>query len=700
MENTGMKKKKNILEAEESIYVNRELSWLKFNQRVLEEAQNEEVPLCERMTFLSIYQSNLDEFFMVRVGALCDQNLLPEEVRDNKTNMTSQEQLEAIYEQVEKMNKVKDQVYERVMEQTEEHGIRLTDFKTLKEKESTYLEEYFLREIVPLLSVMIVGRKQPFPFLKGKDIYAVAVLGTKNGKEKIGIIPCSGTAFPRLIQVPGTKNVYLLSEELILHFLPLVFKGYKIEEKTVIRVTRNADIDMNKMYDEDLDYRDQMAQIVKLRKKLAPVRLELTREISEKKLDKICDYCELESRQVFYSKSPLDLSFLFEIEENLRQDPTLVYPKRVPQQTAQLERYQPIIPQVLKKDVLLSYPYESIRPFLNLLQEAAKDPNVISIRMTLYRLAKNSKIVEALVEAAENGKQVDVLVELKARFDEENNIEWSRRLEEAGCHVVYGVDGLKVHSKLCLIIRKENKKIQYITQIGTGNYNEKTARLYTDLSLITAREDIGKEAAKVFQALLLGRVVSKTTHLLVAPNCLQNPIIDYIDKEIAFAREKKPAYIGIKINSLTDKRIIDKLVEASKAGVKIEMVVRGICCLKSQIPGETENIQIHSIVGRYLEHSRIYLFGTPDRDNIYIASADFMTRNTLRRVEVAAPIYDELLKSRVREMFVTMFSDNVKGRIQQADGSYQIEKNVDTPLNSQEVFFEEAYANARTQVEI
>ena len=695
-----MKKKKNILEAEESIYVNRELSWLKFNQRVLEEAQNEEVPLCERMTFLSIYQSNLDEFFMVRVGALCDQNLLPEEVRDNKTNMTSQEQLEAIYEQVEKMNKVKDQVYERVMEQTEEHGIRLTDFKTLKEKESTYLEEYFLREIVPLLSVMIVGRKQPFPFLKGKDIYAVAVLGTKNGKEKIGIIPCSGTAFPRLIQVPGTKNVYLLSEELILHFLPLVFKGYKIEEKTVIRVTRNADIDMNKMYDEDLDYRDQMAQIVKLRKKLAPVRLELTREISEKKLDKICDYCELESRQVFYSKSPLDLSFLFEIEENLRQDPTLVYPKRVPQQTAQLERYQPIIPQVLKKDVLLSYPYESIRPFLNLLQEAAKDPNVISIRMTLYRLAKNSKIVEALVEAAENGKQVDVLVELKARFDEENNIEWSRRLEEAGCHVVYGVDGLKVHSKLCLIIRKENKKIQYITQIGTGNYNEKTARLYTDLSLITAREDIGKEAAKVFQALLLGRVVSKTTHLLVAPNCLQNPIIDYIDKEIAFAREKKPAYIGIKINSLTDKRIIDKLVEASKAGVKIEMVVRGICCLKSQIPGETENIQIHSIVGRYLEHSRIYLFGTPDRDNIYIASADFMTRNTLRRVEVAAPIYDELLKSRVREMFVTMFSDNVKGRIQQADGSYQIEKNVDTPLNSQEVFFEEAYANARTQVEI
>ena len=695
-----MKKKKKILEAEESIYVNRELSWLKFNQRVLEEAQNEEVPLCERMTFLSIYQSNLDEFFMVRVGALCDQNLLPEEVRDNKTNMTSQEQLEAIYEQVEKMNKVKDQVYERVMEQTEEHGIRLTDFKTLKEKESTYLEEYFLREIVPLLSVMIVGRKQPFPFLKGKDIYAVAVLGTKNGKEKIGIIPCSGTAFPRLIQVPGTKNVYLLSEELILHFLPLVFKGYKIEEKTVIRVTRNADIDMNKMYDEDLDYRDQMAQIVKLRKKLAPVRLEVTREISEKKLDKICDYCELESRQVFYSKSPLDLSFLFEIEENLRQDPTLVYPKRVTQQTAQLERYQPIIPQVLKKDVLLSYPYESIRPFLNLLQEAAKDPNVISIRMTLYRLAKNSKIVEALVEAAENGKQVDVLVELKARFDEENNIEWSRRLEEAGCHVVYGVDGLKVHSKLCLIIRKENKKIQYITQIGTGNYNEKTARLYTDLSLITAREDIGKEAAKVFQALLLGRVVSKTTHLLVAPNCLQNPIIDYIDKEIAFAREKKPAYIGIKINSLTDKRIIDKLVEASKAGVKIEMVVRGICCLKSQIPGETENIQIHSIVGRYLEHSRIYLFGTPDRDNIYIASADFMTRNTLRRVEVAAPIYDELLKSRVREMFVTMFSDNVKGRIQQADGSYQIEKNVDTPLNSQEVFFEEAYANARTQVEI
>lgn len=676
------------------LYENRELSWLKFNERVLEEAEDTSVPLCERMTFLSIFQSNLDEFFMVRVGSLEDQKLLSQKLRENKTNMTAGEQIEAILKRVAELNERKDAIYASIMKEVGEKGVHLTDFKALAKSESKYLEEYFMKEIVPLLSVMIVGRKQPFPFLKGQEIYALAVLGTRNGKKKIGIIPCSSSVFPRLIRIPTKDDTYMLVEELILHFLPKVYKGYKVLEKSVIRVTRNADIDFNAVYDEDLDYRDKMAQIVKLRKKLAPVRLELSRDINEDMIKQICEYAEMEEPHVFLNQAPLDLSFLFQIEDILRKDANLVYQRRVPQPSPMLKSNEHIIPQILDHDVLLSYPYESIKPFLQMLQEAARDPEVISIRMTLYRLARNSKVVEALTEAAENGKQVDVLVELKARFDEANNIEWSRTLEDAGCHVVYGIDGLKVHSKLCLITRKVGDEIQYITQVGTGNYNEKTSRLYTDLSLITADKRIGEEAAKVFQAILLGSVVEDMEHLLVAPKCLQNKVLAMIENEIQIAKEGKPAYIGIKINSLTDKKIIDKLIDASRAGVKIDMVIRGINCLRSGIPGDTGNIHIVSIVGRFLEHSRIYIFGTHDRDKVYIASADFMTRNTLRRVEVAAPLYDETVKNKVRKMFATMLRDNVKAREQQPDGSYQKLSMVGPVLNSQEYFYEEAYMEA------
>lgn len=676
------------------LYENRELSWLKFNERVLEEAEDTSVPLCERMTFLSIFQSNLDEFFMVRVGSLEDQKLLSQKLRENKTNMTAGEQIEAILKRVAELNERKDATYASIMKEVGEKGVHLTDFKALAKSESKYLEEYFMKEIVPLLSVMIVGRKQPFPFLKGQEIYALAVLGTRNGKKKIGIIPCSSSVFPRLIRIPTKDDTYMLVEELILHFLPKVYKGYKVLEKSVIRVTRNADIDFNAVYDEDLDYRDKMAQIVKLRKKLAPVRLELSRDINEEMIKQVCEYAEMEEPHVFLNQAPLDLSFLFQIEDILRKDANLVYQRRVPQPSPMLKSNEHIIPQILDHDVLLSYPYESIKPFLQMLQEAARDPEVISIRMTLYRLARNSKVVEALTEAAENGKQVDVLVELKARFDEANNIEWSRTLEDAGCHVVYGIDGLKVHSKLCLITRKVGDEIQYITQVGTGNYNEKTSRLYTDLSLITADKRIGEEAAKVFQAILLGSVVEDMEHLLVAPKCLQNKVLAMIENEIQIAKEGKPAYIGIKINSLTDKKIIDKLIDASRAGVKIDMVIRGINCLRSGIPGDTDNIHIVSIVGRFLEHSRIYIFGTHDRDKVYIASADFMTRNTLRRVEVAAPLYDETVKNKVRKMFATMLRDNVKAREQQTDGSYQKLSMVGPVLNSQEYFYEEAYMEA------
>ena len=547
-------------------YQNRELSWLKFNERVLEEAEDQSLPLCERLSFLSIFQSNLDEFFMVRVGSLHDMMLLKEEERENKTNMTAREQIAALLQRIHVLADRRDQAYEDVMVQVAEQGSRLIRFASLSEEEAKYLERYFVGEIQPLLSTIIVGRKQPFPFLRNRGIYAVAVLETKGEKEKIAIIPCGSDAFERLIAIPSRPGSFMLAEDLILHFLPKVFKKYRIIEKSLIRVTRNADIDADSIYDEDLNYRDHMAEVVKLRRKLCPVRLEMTRELNGRIIERLCQVLGLKEEQVFFTGAPMDLSFLSQIQDSLRRKPELFFQKRVPQRSAMVRYGEPVIPQILEKDILLSYPYESIKPFLSMLHEAAIDPKVVSIRMTLYRLAKDSKVVEALVEAAENGKQVDVLVELKARFDEENNIEWSRRLEDAGCHVIYGLDGLKVHTKLCLITRKEEGRIEYITQIGTGNYNEKTARLYTDLSLMTANPEIGQEAAQVFQALSLGDVVEKTEHLLVAPRCLQNRILEMIDEEIREAKEGREAYIGVKINSLTDKKIIDKLIEASEAG--------------------------------------------------------------------------------------------------------------------------------------
>ena len=664
----------------QQVYMNRELSWLKFNERVLEEAENKKVPLCERLTFASIYQSNLDEFFRVRVGSLVDQMLLGGKIRDNKTKMTAKEQIEAVLHQVMKLNRRKDAVYDAIMGQLEDYGVRLVDFRKISKKESEYLEKYFLNEIAPVISPTIVGKRQPFPFLKNNEIYAVVVLQTKSGKEKLGIIPCSNTGFKRLVELP-TAGTYMLAEELILHYIPEVFERYNIKAKSLIRVTRNADIDADALYDEDLDYRDFMAELIKRRKKLAPVRLELTREMDGEIVDVLCDYLELDSDYVFQVQAPLDLSFVFEIQDTLRKTPELFYEKRVPQKLSQFRDGEPVFPQIREKDKLLSYPYESMKPFLNFLREAANDKEVISIKMTLYRVAKHSKIVEYLIDAAENGKEVLVLVELKARFDEENNIEWSRRLEDAGCRVIYGLDGYKVHSKLCLVTKKSEGQVEYYTQIGTGNYNEKTARLYTDLSFMTANVEIGLEAAKVFQALSMEETVDNVQHLLVAPRCLQNKVLSMIDEEIACAKEGKEAYIGLKMNSLTDKKIIDKLIEASQAGVKIDMVIRGICCLIPGVKGKTENIQVRSIVGRFLEHSRIYIFGTQEREKVYIASADFMTRNTLRRVEVAAPVYDKDLKMQLEEMFITMLSDNQKARQEDSRGNYEIAEAQETPLN-------------------
>ena len=673
------------------IYMNRELSWLKFNERVLEEAENQEVPLCERLTFASIYQSNLDEFFMVRVGSLYDQTLLDKKICENKTGMTSQEQIDAILKQTKLINKRKEAVYEELMARVAEQGIRILRFNELDEDGARYLEGYFKSEIAPLISPTVIGRRQPFPFLKNNEIYAAAVLCAKGKKDRLGIIPCTSNIFGRLIAVPGMPGTYMLAEELILHFAPVVFKGYKIKSKSLLRITRNADIDADALYDEDLDYREFMAGLIKQRKKLAPIRLELSRDMDKKGIAVLCEYLELDENHVFMSSTPLDLSFVFQIQDLLRKNPELYFPKRTPQKSDQFQDGKSIIAQIKEEDKLLSYPYESIRPFLHLLTEAAEDPDVISIKMTLYRVAKQSKVVEALIEAAENGKEVVVLVELRARFDEENNIEWSRRLEDAGCQVIYGLDGYKVHSKLCLITRKNAGQVEYITQIGTGNYNEKTSRLYTDLSLMTSNVEIGLEASNVFQALSKGEVVEHTRHLLVAPKCLQNKVLGMLDEEIAHARNGEEAYAGFKLNSLTDKKIIDKLIEASEAGVKIDMIIRGICCLIPGVEGKTENIRIISIVGRFLEHSRIYIFGSKERRKYYIASADFMTRNTVRRVEVAAPVYNDKLKTKLQEMFDVMLSDNQKARKLEADGNYHRVSNDLTPVNAQEYFYAEAY---------
>lgn len=677
--------------AEKACYCNRELSWLKFNERVLNEAGNPRVPLAERLTFASIYQTNLDEFYMVRVGTLMVQMQSKEVIRENKTNMTSEEQVEAILKKTKELDRKKAGIYEQLMGELEPEGIRIINFNKLSKEEGIVLEDYFDKEVAPFLSPMIVGKQQPFPFLNGKELYALVLLETKSGKYKTGIIPCSNTVFKRLIEIPTRPGTFMLSEELILHFAPKLFSKYTIREKSLMRVTRNADIDADAVYDEDLDYRDSMEHLVKQRKRLSPVRLELSRKISGKIVEELCKFLGLSREHVFFTETPLDLSFVFQIQNYLRDKENLFYQKRTPRMSPALNIKESLIEQIEKKDVLLSYPFESIRPFIELLHEAAEDESVVSIKMTLYRLADRSKVVEALVEAAENGKEVVVLVELRARFDEESNIEWSRVLEDAGCRVIYGLGKYKVHSKLCLITRKTGQGLSYITQIGTGNYNEKTSRLYTDLSLMTANKEIGQEAALVFKALLMGETVEKTEHLLVAPNCLQNKVLAMMDEEIAHAKKGEATYIGIKMNSLTDKKIIEKLIEASQAGVKIDMILRGICCLIPGIEGKTENITVISVVGRYLEHSRIYRFGAGEQEKIYIASADFMTRNTIRRVEVAAPVYDENIKNRLRYIFDTIMRDDEKGKIQNAKGIY-VDRNLgEEKLNSQELFYQEAY---------
>lgn len=673
-------------------YTNRELSWLQFNERVLNEAGNPRVPLAERLSFAAIYQSNLDEFFMVRVGTLMVQMHSKDDTRDNKTNMTSQEQVEAILKRTAELEKKKGKIYEQLLGELEPHGVRIINFNKLSNDEAALLENYFDHQIAPFLSPMIISKQQPFPFLHNKQLYAVALLD-RGGKTRLGVVPCSNNVFRRLIEIPTRPGNFMLSEELILHFLSKIYSKYTVREKSIMRITRNADIDTITAYDEDLDYRDNMEHLIRQRKRLSPVRLELTRTMGKKVREELAGYLHIDTSHVFQSTTPLDLSFVSQLQDFLRNKRNLFYPRRSPRLSPALDMKESIIQQIQRKDVLLSYPFESMRPFLQLLREAAADDTVVSIKMTLYRVASHSKVVEALIEAAENGKEVTVLMELRARFDEENNIEMSHLLEDAGCRVIYGLAEYKVHSKLCLITRNTDQGLSYITQIGTGNYNEKTAEAYTDLCLMTADHNLGAEAAQVFTALSCGETIEHCDHLMVAPHCLQNKVLELMDGEIA---KGENGYIGVKINSLTDKDIIKKLIQASQAGVTVELIVRGICCLKPKIPGETDHITVISVVGRFLEHSRIYRFGRGNQEKIYIASADFMTRNTLRRVEVAAPVYDEDLKNQLRHIFDTIMLDDEKGKEQQADGSYTDRHINPTPLNSQEVFYEEAYEASKS----
>lgn len=690
---------KETLFMSEQKFDNRELSWLKFNERVLEEAQDKRVPLLERLNFTSIFQSNLDEFFMVRVGSLFNKMQTCPDKKDGKSKMTPKQQLEAVFDKVNELEPMKDITYKNIMLELMEHGIEQVTFRTASVKEQQYLKDYFMSEMKPYLSPQIADRKTPFPFLKNKEIYCILQLQSKSG-IKLGVIPATGQ-FSRIIPVQigsdtkQSKRRFILAEQLILHFAPLAFKNYKVIDKTLVRVTRSAAIEINdELYSPEADFREIMEDVCQKRKKLEPVRLQLSEAFNQHALECLCSNLGIDTENTFYLKTPLDLSFVHKLYD-MCDDNSLKYDKVIPQKSDSLSESKSISAQVKRRDVLLSYPYESIKPFIQLLNEAANDPKVTEIKITLYRLAKNSQIIEALCEAAENGKNVFVLVELLARFDEENNIAWSRRLQEAGCTICYGPRNMKVHSKLLLITRKIGRRTEYITQIGTGNYNEKTSAIYTDLSLITANPDIAEDAERLFEALKNDRLVEESDHLLIAPNSLRLPIIDMIEEEIIHAKNGEPGYIGVKVNSMCDKLLMKKLIEASCAGVKIDLVVRGICCLIAGIPGVSENITVTSIVGRYLEHSRVFIFGTPERCRIYMGSADFMTRNTVRRVEVATPVYDEKIKKRLLDMFNVLLSDNTKARKQLPDGSYIYKTNDAPPVDAQRYFIDEAYRKAK-----
>ena len=676
---------------------NRELSWLKFNERVLEEANFKDNPSLERLKFISIFCSNLDEFFMVRVGSLTDYMLFAPEYLDNKTGMTAEQQLDAIFNQAASLCVLKERYFQSVTEELEQYDVHHLKMCELNAAESKEIEKRFVRDIMPFLSPQIIdNRHHPFPHIENKQLHIAATLEHKN-KSVFGLLAVPKT-LDRLFFL-DKKFKFVLLEDIICHFSHIAFKPYKVVEKTILAVTRNADMntEQDEALDENIDYRQFMKKLIKKRHRLAPVRLELQYEASNDFMEFFYEKLRLKEKQVFLSSSPLELSYCFKLEEKARIEnkKDLFMPTHTPFDVFLADKKVSLMKEVLKKDFLFSYPYESMVPFLEMIRQAADDPTVLSIKITLYRIDMQSRIADSLIRAAENGKEIIVLMELRARFDETNNIEWSHRLEEAGCRVIYGLSGYKVHSKICLITKREFGKIQYITQIGTGNYNEKTVKLYTDLSLVTANQEIGADAAAFFNNLLLGNISESYTRLWVAPAHYKQNILQCIEQEQNKAKNGEDARIIIKCNSLTDKDIIIKLIEASQSGVKISMIVRGICCLIPRIPEFTHNIRIISIVGRFLEHTRIFCFGTGDSKKIYISSADLMTRNTERRVEIACPVLDMELKQRIYDMLDAMLSDNTKAWEQFSDGRYILRHAPeDLVINSQDMFIKKARLQA------
>ena len=675
---------------------NRELSWLKFNERVLEESNYHPNPLLERLKFIAIFSSNMDEFYMIRVGSLTDYLLFAPDYYDNKTGMSAQEQLDAVFSQTSSLCALKGRRFSTVMENLAQQSIHHLKMGDLGSKELNFLEKYFVHDILPFLSPQIISSSHPFPHIDNKGLYVAVTLEHKK-KNVFGLIAMP-SALDRLIFLTEDNRRFVLLEEVIYHFSHLAFNPYKVCDKTVLAVTRNADISIEETdaVDEDIDYRQLMKKLLKKRKRLAPVRLELQYAVDDDFQAFFLEKLNLKKEQVFVSNVPLDLSYCYRLEEiHKNTNKGLVRPAFIPADVHP-DRKISIMRLIQKKDLLLSYPYESIASFLTMMRQAAEDPAVLSIKITLYRIDFQSKLAEALIQAAENGKEVIVLMELRARFDEENNIEWAQRLYESGCRVIYGLPDYKVHSKICLITRKNFGKIQYITQIGTGNYNEKTAKLYTDLSLITANQEIGKDAALFFNNLMLNKLKGDYTHLWVAPIYYKQSILDRIETERQKATKGRESRIIIKCNSLTDREIIIKLIEASQSGVKISMIIRGICCLIPGISGFTDNITVTSIIGRFLEHSRIYCFGTEEDLDLYISSSDLMTRNTERRVEIACPVLDRDVKQRIYDMLEIGLKDDTKSWKQFSDGRY-IQPPIqpeEIAVNSQEIFTEQARSHS------
>ena len=666
---------------------NRELSWLKFNQRVLEEAKDSSVPLLERMKFVSIFTSNLDEFFMIRVGSLYDMSLTDNSTIDSRSGMNPKEQLDAIFAAVAPLYKERDKTYSEIKKLLNPYGVCGLSIKELEQQEKKYVKKYFKDQILPILSPQIVDANHPFPHLLNKELYVIASL-KQNGTSMIGIVPVPQFVSD-ILYLPGHDIRYIRMEKVIMEYLDVVFDKYEVSNKNYICVTRNADVSPD---DEALeindDFRLLMQETLHKRRRMAVVRME-TAEPLDKELEKyFCDKFKITPAQIYRTKMPMKLDYIFSIMDKVPASlkRSLIDEPFTPQPSRYLTDGK-VIPQVKKKDILLSYPYESMDPFLRMIKEAAYDPTVLTIRITIYRLAKKARLVEYLCAAAENGKEVTVLIELRARFDEQNNIDWSERLEEAGCRVIYGFEGYKVHSKICLITYRNRNNIEYITQVGTGNYNEKTATMYTDVSLITADKGIGEDAAVFFKNMSIGNLNGSYQHIIVSPTSLKPKVLSLMDEEI---KKGTNGRIIMKMNSVTDVDFIQKVSEASNAGVKVDLIVRGICCILPGVKGYTENLRVTSIVGRYLEHPRIFLFGTGADQKIYIGSADMMTRNTEKRVEVACPVYDETIRKQLTHMLKIMLTDNVKARELKSDGVYYKKEKGTSKVNSQEYFMREA----------